>query len=88
MHGVHDWTTERARGMLNRDRYEEAPDLQKALDIAYKSSPISRISGWKSPVLFIHGDDDRNVRFNQTVDLIQRFEDSTKPRRISFRGSS
>jgi dipeptidyl aminopeptidase/acylaminoacyl peptidase len=73
MHGVHDWTTERARGMLNRDRYEEAPDLQKALQIAWKSSPVSRIAGWKSPVLFIHGDDDRNVRFNQTVDLIQRF---------------
>jgi dipeptidyl aminopeptidase/acylaminoacyl peptidase len=74
MHGVHDWTTERARGMLNRDRYEEAPDLQKALDIAWKSSPISHIEGWKSPVLLIHGDDDRNVRFSQTVDLVQRFD--------------
>ena len=28
--------------------------------------------GWKSPVLFIHGDDDRNVPFSQTTDLIQR----------------
>jgi len=27
---------------------------------------------WKSPVLFIHGDDDRNVIFSQTVDLVAR----------------
>jgi len=27
---------------------------------------------WKSPVLFIHGDDDRNVYFAQTVDLVAR----------------
>ena len=25
-------------------------------------------------MLFIHGDDDRNVRFNQSVDLIQRLD--------------
>ena len=27
---------------------------------------------WKSPVLLIHADDDRNVEFRQTVDLEQR----------------
>jgi dipeptidyl aminopeptidase/acylaminoacyl peptidase len=27
---------------------------------------------WTSPVLVIHGDDDRNVRFNQSTDLVQR----------------
>ena len=27
---------------------------------------------WRSPVLLIHADDDRNVRFSQTVDLVQR----------------
>ena len=27
---------------------------------------------WRSPVLLIHGDDDRNVRFSQTVDLVRR----------------
>ena len=76
MHGVHDWTTERARGLLNRDRYEEAPDVSKALDIGWASSPVSRIKTWKSPVLLIHGDDDRNVRFNQTVDLVQRLSEA------------
>ncbi len=72
IHGVHDWTTERARGLMNRERYEQPPDYQRALDVAFRSSPVSYLSGWKSPVLLIHGDDDRNVRFNQTVDLARR----------------
>jgi dipeptidyl aminopeptidase/acylaminoacyl peptidase len=28
-------------------------------------------AGWKSPVLFIHGDDDRNVIFSETEDMIK-----------------
>ena len=79
MHGVHDWTTERARGLLNRDRYEEAPDVSRALDIGWASSPVLRIATWKSPVLLIHGDDDRNVRFSQTVDLVQRLSKTQVP---------
>lgn len=79
IHGVHDWTTERARGLMNRDRYEVAPDLDKALDIAWQSSPVSSMKTWKSPVLLIHGDDDRNVRFSQTVDLVQRLTDLGVP---------
>ncbi len=34
--------------------------------------PCRRSSTWKSPVLLIHGDEDRNVRFSQTVDLARR----------------
>jgi dipeptidyl aminopeptidase/acylaminoacyl peptidase len=71
IHGVHDFTAERARSLL-APAYEKAPDIQKALDIAWNSSPVSAISTWKSPVLLIHADDDRNVRFSQTVDLVQR----------------
>ncbi len=29
------------------------------------------IDGWRSPVLLIHGDDDRNVPFSETVDLAE-----------------
>lgn len=71
IHGVHDFTAERARAMLAPD-YEKPPDVQKALDIAWASSPVSSIATWRSPVLLIHADDDRNVRFSQTVDLVQR----------------
>ncbi len=60
IHGVHDWAGERARPLLTRDRYETAPDLAEALEAAWRSSPISQVSTWKSPVLLIHGDDDRN----------------------------
>jgi dipeptidyl aminopeptidase/acylaminoacyl peptidase len=40
-------------------------------DVAYQSSPSSQIDKWKSPVLLIHGDDDRNVAFSQTTGLVQ-----------------
>jgi hypothetical protein len=35
---------------------------------------VANVSAWKSPLPFIHGDDDRNFRFNQSVDLIRRLE--------------
>ena len=72
LHGVHDWTSERARGLLAYDRVEQVPDKDQAIAIARASSPINHVKSWKSPVLLIHGDDDRNVRFSQTVDLVQR----------------
>jgi len=39
--------------------------------VSYKSSAISAIDTWKSPVFLVHGDDDRNVDFAQTVGLVQ-----------------
>jgi len=38
---------------------------------SYKSSAISAIDSWKSPVFLVQGDDDRNVAFAQTVGLVQ-----------------
>jgi dipeptidyl aminopeptidase/acylaminoacyl peptidase len=73
IHGVHNWTAERAAPLLE-GRYEKSPDTQKALDVAWQSSPVSSIDKWKSPVLLIHGDDDRNVRFSQTTDLVRRLD--------------
>lgn len=46
--------------------------LEEAARVAWTSSPVSSVPTWKSPVLLIHGDDDRNVRVDQTVDLVQR----------------
>jgi dipeptidyl aminopeptidase/acylaminoacyl peptidase len=63
LHGVHDWPTDNWEGK------NISPDLVK---LAHNSSPITAVDTWKSPVLFIHGDDDRNVMFSQTVDLIAR----------------
>ncbi len=39
--------------------------------VSYTSSPISAVEGWRSPVLLVHGDDDRNVAFQQTTGLVQ-----------------
>ncbi|HEX7175680.1 MAG TPA: prolyl oligopeptidase family serine peptidase [Pyrinomonadaceae bacterium] len=78
IHGVHNWTAERAQSLLE-GRYEKAPDTQAALDIAWNSSPVASVSKWRSPVLLIHGDDDRNVRFSQTVDLARRLERAGVP---------
>jgi dipeptidyl aminopeptidase/acylaminoacyl peptidase len=70
IHGVHN----RARYLLAPDRGEPAPDEVLASKIALESSPIAWIKNWTSPVLFIHADDDRNVPFSQSIDLIRRFE--------------
>lgn len=78
IHGVHNWTSERARPLLE-PRVERAPDLEEALKAAWTSSPISSIATWRSPVLLIHGDDDRNVRFSQTVDLVRRLQQAGVP---------
>ncbi len=39
--------------------------------VSFQSSAIGAIDKWKSPVLLVHGDDDRNVAFAQTTGLVQ-----------------
>ena len=77
IHGVHDWST--YSRTFDRQRYEQAPDADTALATAWHSSPVSSVAGWKSPVLLIHGDDDRNVRFAQTTDLVRRLAGAGVP---------
>lgn len=38
--------------------------------LSFRSSAVGAIDGWKSPVFLVHGDDDRNVDFNQTAGLV------------------
>jgi dipeptidyl aminopeptidase/acylaminoacyl peptidase len=33
---------------------------------------VSSIRTWTSPVLIVHGDDDRNVAFEASIDLVRR----------------
>jgi dipeptidyl aminopeptidase/acylaminoacyl peptidase len=40
-------------------------------NVSYRASTIGAIDGWKSPVLLIQGDDDRNVQFSQMTGLVQ-----------------
>jgi dipeptidyl aminopeptidase/acylaminoacyl peptidase len=64
-HGVHDWT-------MNVAGLRVPTDTSDRARIARESSPIASVDKWKSPVLLIHGDDDRNVEFFQTVSLVRR----------------
>jgi dipeptidyl aminopeptidase/acylaminoacyl peptidase len=64
-HGVHDWSMSVAGLRVSTDTSDR-------VRIARESSPISSVDKWKSPVLLIHGDDDRNVEFAQTVNLVRR----------------
>ena len=66
LHGVHDWSEFKEIFPL------DAPDHDAAVKLAFESSPDAAITTWKSPVLLIQGDDDRNVPFSETVDLAER----------------
>jgi dipeptidyl aminopeptidase/acylaminoacyl peptidase len=72
IHGVHDFTAEGGRRFGETEWRYERTDRDSAAAVAWTSSPVSSIATWKSPVLLIHGDDDRNVRFSSTVDLVRR----------------
>ncbi len=74
IHGVHDMTSEGgSRFGASSWRFERTTsELAAMAHTAWESSPVSSVSTWRSPVLLIHADDDRNVRFSQTVDLLQR----------------
>ena len=59
-HGVHDWSARLREGANGGGN----PDAQR---VAFESSPMASVKTWKSPVLLMQGDDDRNVAFSQTV---------------------
>ena len=64
LHGVHDWTNDDIRPQKNLTPGE--------IQLAHDSSPVAWLKTWRSSVLLIQGDDDRNVDFTQTVDLAAR----------------
>jgi len=72
-HGVHDWSHLPDWIGKPEVRYEQG-DREAALNVAWTSSPDSSVDRWKSPVLLIQGDDDRNVPFQQTIDLARRLK--------------
>jgi len=74
LHGVHDWSRDIAREAPAPYLRFEQGDRGQAMATAFASSPDADIATWRSPVLLIQGDDDRNVDFQQTVDLAHRLE--------------
>jgi len=62
------------------DNIEAAPDIKEARKLAFKSSPVASIANWRSPMLLVHGDDDRNVPFQQTTDVVEKL----RPQNVVF----
>ncbi len=75
LHGVHDWSYDLGDWFTGgKPRYEEG-DRKQAMKVAWQSSPVAFIKTWRSPVLLIQGDDDRNVYFHEMIDLVNRLQD-------------
>jgi dipeptidyl aminopeptidase/acylaminoacyl peptidase len=81
IHGVHDFTAAATgaggaltAALVSGSSKFEPSDREEALAVAWRSSPVASVSSWTSPVLLIHADDDRNVRFTETVDLVRRLQ--------------
>jgi dipeptidyl aminopeptidase/acylaminoacyl peptidase len=67
IHGVHNWNEVIRNFVPSYD-----PEAQQsAAKLAFDSSPMAHVKGWRSPVLLIHGDDDRNVPFSESVTLAE-----------------
>jgi len=64
-HGVHDWN----RWVAWSRKQENQNDRT-----LWKSSPIADLKQWRSPVLLVHGDNDQNVPFSETVWLAEQLK--------------
>ena len=73
IHGVHDWSFD------GQDATNYWGLKKNEADLALKSSPAGDLSKWTAPVLFVHGDDDRNVNFQQSTDLVEKLRHKNVP---------
>jgi dipeptidyl aminopeptidase/acylaminoacyl peptidase len=67
IHGCHDWNVVIRNFVPTYDPLAR-PETAK---LALASSPMASVATWRSPVLLVHGDDDRNVPFSETVTLAE-----------------
>jgi dipeptidyl aminopeptidase/acylaminoacyl peptidase len=73
LHGVHDWAAREIGGPAAAVAAAAgAQGASRLSETAFNSSPVASVDKWRSPVLLVHGDDDRNVNFSQTIDLVAR----------------
>jgi len=76
LHGVHDWNQE-IRNFVPSYNPEAKPDAAR---LAWESSPLASVKTWRSPVLLIQGDDDRNVPFSEMVQMVE----ALRKQRVEF----
>ena len=75
IHGVHDWNVGIRTFVPDYDVYADPA----ATRLAFTSSPMAQVKNWRDPVLVVHGDDDRNVRFIETLTLIRALRAQNVP---------
>jgi dipeptidyl aminopeptidase/acylaminoacyl peptidase len=75
LHGVHDWLHWTISTVLNNEPMYDLDRPPAVVNAAFAASPISSVSSWRSPVLLVHGDDDHNVAFSESVRLAESLRD-------------
>lgn len=81
IHGVHDWNVGIRTFVPSYNKLED-PEKSR---LAFESSPMAWLDRWTSPVLVIHGDDDRNVSFSETVALVEKLrQKGIEPEQLIF----
>ena len=80
LHGIHDWSQmmDEIATFNPLTRFEQG-DYKGAMKVAWESSPDADMDKWKSPVLLIQGDDDRNVHFAKMTDVVPRLREHGVP---------
>jgi dipeptidyl aminopeptidase/acylaminoacyl peptidase len=76
IHGVHDWNLRAELPPWATERRTIPRD--ETWDVRHRSSPVAWVEDMEGSVLLITGDDDRNVRFLQTIDLVERMRRAGK----------
>jgi dipeptidyl aminopeptidase/acylaminoacyl peptidase len=77
VHGVHDWNarwSSFAPAVVAR-----GPEPDSVLALGRQSSPVCCVASIRGPLLLVHGDDDRNVGFSETVTFVQLLRKEKKP---------
>ena len=78
-HGVHDWNQGIRTFRPDYSTLEEADFARRA----FAASPLASVDTWTSPVLLIDGDDDRNVSFIESINLITGAAQAGRRRRAA-----
>ena len=79
IYGVTDWSAFIALYFPPAGQRFDTDYREKAFKTAWLSSPLADMAHWQSPILVIHGDDDRNVLFQQSADLTAQLESRQIP---------
>jgi dipeptidyl aminopeptidase/acylaminoacyl peptidase len=79
IYGISDMSAFVGRDLEPASMRFEDFERMKMMTVAFAASPVAAIPTWRSPVLIVHGDDDRNVPVAQSIDLIERLNTARVP---------